>query len=116
MSAEDAARQVELMREELRSAIEAGTLAAHGIEGRSITRAEILRGLLSAVNKTGGEHSTIRLSRNAKGDTQFEVSVRTGESDALATAADAQAEAVRLYRMLDELFPMLAKAAGDASS
>lgn len=113
MSAEDAGRQVELLREELQTAIDRGLVAVEGQAGRSITRAEIMRGLLSAINKTGGEHSTVRLSRNAKGDTQFEVSVRTGEADAIATAADAQAEAVRLYRMLDELFPMIAKA-GDA--
>lgn len=106
MSSEETARQVELLREELASAIASGTLAAAGVEGRSITRAEILRGLLSAVNKTGGEHSTVKLSRNAKGEPQFEVSVRTGESAEIATAADAAAEAIRLYEMLAELFPM----------
>lgn len=109
MTGEDAARQVELLREELRAAFDSGALQAAGVESRSITRAEILRSLLSAVNKTGGEHSTVKVGRNAAGQPTFEVSVRTGESDAIATAADAQAEAVRLYLVLDELLPYVAK-------
>lgn len=105
----DAARQVELLRDELRVAFESGTLAAAGVPSTSITRAEILRGLLAAVNKTGGEHSTVKVARNASGQPTFEVSVRTGESDAIATAADAMAEAVRLYRLLEETLPYLPK-------
>lgn len=106
MSAEDTARQVAALREELRELVASGRIAVDDAHARSITRAEILRGMLSALNKTGGEHSTIRLTRNAKGDTQIEVSVRTGDSPAIETAADASAEAVRLYENLRELFPM----------
>lgn len=109
MSAEDTSRQVELLREELQAAIDRGLVAVEAGAGRSLTRAEILRGLLSAVNKTGGEHSTVKIGRNAQGRPTFEVSVRTGESDAIATAADATAEALRLWRELDEVLPFLAK-------
>lgn len=106
MSAEDTARQVAALREELRELVASGRIEVAEAGARSITRAEILRGLIAALNKTGGEHSTVRLSRNAKGDTQIEVSVRTGDSPAIETAADASAEAVRIYTNLRELFPM----------
>ena len=109
MNGDDAARQVELLRDELRAWFESGGPAAVGAPSGSLTRAEILRSLLSAVNKTGGEHSTVKVGRNASGQPTFEVSVRTGESDAIATAADAQAEAVRLYGILDELLPYVQK-------
>src|SRR5207237_1179050 len=46
---------------------------------RRLTQAEIVERLLHALNRGGQEHSTIELSRNAKGDTQIRVSVRTGE-------------------------------------
>jgi hypothetical protein len=107
---EDAARQVELLREEIRAAFDSGALQAAGVGSRSISRAEIVRGLLAAIAKTGGEHSTVKLGRNAQGRPTFEVSVRTGESDAIATAADAMAEALRLYRELDEVLPYLSAA------
>lgn len=110
MSTEDTARQVELLREELRAGLHDGALAAAGIETTRISRAEILRGLLAAVGKTGGEHSTVKIGRNASGQATFEVSVRTGDTAAIATAADAAAEATRLYRELDEVLPFVAKA------
>lgn len=106
MSAEDTARQVAALREELRDALASGRLEAAVPEARSISRAEILRGLLAAISKTGGEHSTVKLTRNARGDTQVEVSVRTGDHEGVETAADAAAEAVRIYDNLRELYPM----------
>lgn len=107
MSTEDTARQVAALREELRDMLASGRLEAIVPEARSLTRAEIMRGLLAAIGKTGGEHSTVKLTRNAKGDTQIEVSVRTGDTPGVETAADASAEAVRLYDNLRELYPML---------
>jgi len=104
---EDAARQVELLREELRAAFDSGALDAAGIPSRSISRAEILRGLLAAITKTGGGSSHVALTRNAKGETQLEVSVRTGDTAGIETPADAMAEAVRLYDSLREVYPML---------
>ena len=106
MTGDDAARQVELLREELRAAFDSGQLASAGIESRSISRAEILRGLLAAIGKHGGGSSLVSLSRNAKGETQIEVAVRTGDTPGVETAADAMAEAVRLYDSLREVYPM----------
>jgi hypothetical protein len=108
MNGEDTARQVELLREELRAFVAGGGANAIGVESRTVSKAEITRALLAAITKTGGEHSTVKIGRNAQGRPTFEVSVRTGESDAIATAADASAEALRLWRELDELLPFLA--------
>jgi hypothetical protein len=101
------AREVALLREELRAFVDSGGGHALGLESKTVSKAEITRALLAAITKTGGEHSTVKIGRNAQGRPTFEVSVRTGESDAIATAADASAEALRLYRELDELLPYL---------
>lgn len=113
MSSEDTARQVALLREELAAFVADGGARALGVESRSVSKAEITRALLAAITKTGGEHSTVKIGRNAQGRPTFEVSVRTGEVAAIATAADATAEALRLWRELDELLPFV-QAAGDA--
>lgn len=107
MSAEDTARQVAALREELRELVASGRIVLDDPASRSISRAEILRGMLDALNKTGGEHSTVKIGRNAAGAPTFEVSVRTGDTAAIVTAADASAEALRLYRELDELLPFM---------
>lgn len=113
MNAVDVGQQVALLREELAAFVEAGGPHALGLESRTVSKAEITRALLAAITKTGGEHSTVKIGRNAQGLPTFEVSVRTGESDAIATAADASAEALRLWRELDELLPFV-KASSDA--
>lgn len=115
MSSVDTAQQVELLREELAAFVDGGGARALGLDGagRTVSKSELTRGLLAALTKTGGEHSTVKIGRNAQGRPTFEVSVRTGESDAIATAADASAEALRLWRELDELLPFV-QAAGDA--
>ena len=113
MSSEDTAREVALLREELRAYVAAGGDRELGLEGKTVTKTELVRGLLAHLTKTGGEHSTVKVGRNAQGLPTFEVSVRTGENAAIATAADAAAEALRLYRELEELLPYL-KAGGDA--
>lgn len=107
MSSVDAAQQVELLREELQAFLSSRQGEELVGPSKSISRAEILRGLLAAVSKTGGEHSTVKIGRNAQGRPTFEISVRTGESEAIASAADAMAEALRLYRELDELLPYM---------
>lgn len=72
----------------------------------SLTQRDILAALLAAQTKQGSEHSSVKLTRNAKGDAQLEVIVRTGESAEIDTAAKAADEAVRIYNSLCELFPM----------
>lgn len=108
MNSEDTARQVAALREELRELVASGRLQVEPAEPGRVRNAEVLRGLLAALTRTGGEHSTVRISRNARGDTQFEVSVRTGDTAAIASAADAAAEATRLYDNLRELYPLQA--------
>lgn len=115
MSAEDTAREVALLREELRAFVAAGGERELGLEGRTVTKTELVRGLLAHLTKTGGEHSTVKIGRNAQGLPTFEVNVRTGESNAIATAADACAEALRLYRELEELLPYLKPSAPAAA-
>jgi hypothetical protein len=73
---------------------------------RRVTNAEVLRAFLVQMQNRGGEHSTIRLARNAKGDTQIEVSVRTGESPEVETVEDAAAKAREVYEALRMLYPM----------
>jgi len=81
---------------------------------RRLTKDEILRAHLERmVAAAGGEHSTIKLSRNAKGDTQIEVSVRTGDSEEVATVDDAAAKAKAVYDTLAAFYPIGTPDAGD---
>jgi hypothetical protein len=57
------------------------------------------------LQKSPRDHSSVTLSRNAKGDTQIEVVVRTGDDAEVTTPAEALAEAVRLYDSLREKYP-----------
>lgn len=72
------------------------------LEGR-LTLSEIVRLLLS---RTPHDRSSVTLTRNAKGVTQIEVTVRTGDDDALATPRDAEREAVEIYERLRATYPM----------
>lgn len=116
MSAEDTTRQVAALREELRELVASGRIVVDDPSSTRISRAEILRGLLDAINKTGGEHSTVKIGRNAAGQPTFDVSVRTGDTPAIANASEAAAEALRLYRELDELLPFVAKDGASSTS
>lgn len=64
-----------------------------------LTLSRLVELQLAALARTGGEHSTVKLTRNARGETQVEVSVRSGERD-VETADDAAAKAVELYDAL----------------
>jgi hypothetical protein len=63
---------------------------------RRLTHSQIIDELIGALAKGSGDHSTVALNRNAKGDTQISVSVRTGEGD-ITTADEAAAKAAELY-------------------
>lgn len=71
-----------------------------------MTLTEVVRELLSAQSKHGGERSMVKLTRNARGDTQIEVAVRTGDTSGIETAADCAAEATRIYDALSMVYPM----------
>jgi hypothetical protein len=72
---------------------------------RRLTQSQIVERLLHALNRGGQDHSTIELSRNAKGDTQIRVSVRTGEGG-VETVEEARAKATEQYDHLRELYPL----------
>jgi hypothetical protein len=69
---------------------------------RRLTLSEIIELLLQ---RSPADHSTVKLARNARGDTQIEVSVRTGEPG-LETVEQARAKAQEQYDHLRGLYPM----------
>jgi len=73
---------------------------------RQLGATEVARALLHRVASASGEHSSVELTRNAKGDTQIKVTCRTGESEDIATLEDAAAKAIATYNSLRSLFPM----------
>jgi hypothetical protein len=77
----------------------------HDDRPRRLTLSQIVEAQIAALAKVSGDHSTVKLSRNAKGDTQIEVSVRSGEGG-LETADDAAAKARELYDELARDYPM----------
>lgn len=81
---------------------------------RRITQAEIMEQLIGALSRSGQDHSSVRLSRNARGDTQIEVVVRTGDTPEVQTAADCSERARQIYDHLCGLYPMAAAANGTA--
>jgi len=84
------------------------------VKRRRVTKDDVLASFLASLNRGGQEHSSVRISRNARGDTQFEVVVRSGDTPEIETAAQAMAEATRLYLVLDEAFTMRREGGGDA--
>jgi peptidyl-tRNA hydrolase len=71
-----------------------------------MTLSQIVEAQLAALNRAGGEHSSVRLTRNAKGDTQIEVTVRTGDESHLLTVADAAEHARTIYDSLRDAYPL----------
>lgn len=70
---------------------------------RRLSLSQILEMLLS---RGSGDRSTVTLARNAKGDTQLEVTVRTGEQGDAATVEEAEAKAREVYDRLREAYPL----------
>lgn len=64
------------------------------------------------LNRGSGEHSSVELSRNAKGETQIAVTVRTAETGDVLTAEQAAAKAIDLYDQLRSRYPMASGYAG----
>ena len=73
-----------------------------GERPRRLTQSEIIQQLLA---KGSSEHHSISLSRNAKGETQIEVVIRSGGDDA-PTATDAEQLATGIYDRLRAKYPM----------
>lgn len=74
-----------------------------GEHAKRLSLSEIVELLLT---RSGGETSSVTLSRNAKGETQIEVKVRTGDTDEVRTAADAANRARTIYDELRSAYPM----------
>lgn len=69
---------------------------------RRLTLTDVVEKLL---DRGGSEHSSVTLSRNAKGETQIEVVVRTGEAGSVQTIEEAEAAAVSVYERLRDRYP-----------
>lgn len=80
---------------------------------RRMSLSEVLELLLT---RGGSEHSAVTLSRNAKGETQIEVTVRTGDSGEVLTAADAADHAQTIYDGLRTSYPYGAAQAEGATA
>jgi len=72
-------------------------------EAKRITAAEIIRLLLT---RERGERSSVTLARNAKGNVQVEVQVRTGDTGDVLTVLDAEKRATEIYERLAARYPM----------
>lgn len=80
-----------------------------------LTMTQVLEAHLAAMLKPAGVHSSVTVSRNAKGDFQYEVVVRAGDRPEIQTAADCAAEAHRIAADLAALLPMTAAAPASPS-
>lgn len=82
---------------------------AEAAPAKRMTLSQVVEALLQ---RGGGEHSSVTLSRNAKGETQIEVAVRTGETSGLETIEEAEAAAQAVYDRLRAAYPFGAEPAG----
>lgn len=80
---------------------------------RRMTLSDVVAALL---NRSPSSGSSVTLARNAKGDTQIEVVVRTGDTGDVLTPDDAYAKAAELYNAACAAYPPPAPAAPAAKS
>lgn len=82
--------------------------------GRRMTLSDVVAGLLQ---RGSSERSSVTLTRNAKGETQIEVVVRTGDTGDVQTITDAEDAARQVYDRLRTAYPFgEAPAIGGAGS
>ena len=72
---------------------------------KRLRASELVEQLLGALTRSRDEHSSVKLARNARGDTQIEVTVRSGESEGLDTIDAVAHEARRIYDWLRTQYP-----------
>lgn len=70
---------------------------------KRMTLSEVVEHLLA---RSSSDRSSVTLTRNAKGETQIEVVVRTSDAGALLTVDDAASKAVELYDTMRNRYPM----------
>jgi len=68
------------------------------------------------LQRGGGEHSSVTLSRNAKGETQIEVVVRTADTGEVQTIDQAAGKAQELYDRMRARYPMMSGNVGATPS
>jgi hypothetical protein len=78
---------------------------------KRLTLSQIVEQLLT---RGGGERSSVTLTRNATGETQIEVKVRTGDDSEVTTVEAAEAKAAEVYERLRVAYP--ARPGHDGSS
>jgi hypothetical protein len=67
-----------------------------------MTLSQVVEKLLE---RGSSEHSSVTLSRNAKGNTQIEVVVRASENSSVTSVEEAEAVAVSIYERLAQRYP-----------
>lgn len=72
-------------------------------KARRMTLSDVVERLLTRTSQ--GSASSVSLTRNAKGQTQVEVTVRAGETDEVTTALEAQQLAQTIYNALCSAYP-----------
>ncbi len=80
---------------------------------KRMTLSHVVELLLS---RSPRDHSSVTLTRNAKGETQIEVVVRTGDDGEVLTADAALAKAIELYDTARERYPSSSPPANGAGS
>jgi hypothetical protein len=89
------------------------TAAPGSVEpARRMTLSHVLELLLA---RSASDRSSVTLTRNAKGETQIEVVVRTTEAGDVATVDDAYSKAVELYDKARRQYPMSTGQVGASS-
>lgn len=76
---------------------------------KRLSLSEIVGAQLAILNRNGSEHSSVKLIQGARGQTQIEVVVRTGDEATLLTVDQAAAKAAEIYNELRAQFPMVAE-------
>lgn len=80
-------------------------MSADPARGKRLSLSEVVELLLA---RNSAERSSVSLARNAKGETQIEVTVRSGETGDVTTAHDCARVARELYDELRLEYPMIA--------
>ena len=80
-----------------------------------MTQANVITRLIDALGRVGGEHSSVRLTRNSRGDVQVEVACRTGEQG-VETVEQARVKAQQQFDLLCQLYPMQTAGGGNGGS
>lgn len=86
-------------------------MSTHTDRPQRMTLSQIVEKLLE---RGGSEHSSVTLTRNAKGNVQLEVVVRTGENSSVTTVEEAEAVAISVYERLALRYPNADAAGGES--